>query len=262
MQNAHRNKPKDSKKSLTEMLSEGQIVNRAWLLRRGINRPLVDYYLRTGKLITISRGFYRRPGPALKWEHVIFSLINLEYQLHIGGKTALAYYGLFHFLQLARKVDIAIFCNRNLPSWINKLNDTYQFHIIKTRLFPASYRVGIRKEPFGSWDWPLPYSISERALLESVSQIQKEADFKSIDKIFDGAVNLIPEVLQELLEKCINVKTKRLFLWFAKKHSHKWFGKLEINKIDLGKGKRQIIKAGKLDNSFQITIPKGMSYEK
>jgi len=63
-----------SEKSLEQSLPEGQLVNRAWLLARGFNRPRVDYALRAGKLESVAHGVYRRPGPSLKWEHVVFSL--------------------------------------------------------------------------------------------------------------------------------------------------------------------------------------------
>jgi hypothetical protein len=62
-----------SEKSLEQCLPEGQLVNRAWLKARGFSRPRVDYALRAGKLEAIAHGVYRRPGPPLKWEHVVFS---------------------------------------------------------------------------------------------------------------------------------------------------------------------------------------------
>ena len=63
-----------AKPSLEQTLSEGQLVNRDWLLKRGFNRPRVDYFLRSGKLEPVAHGVYRRPGPPLKWEHMVYSL--------------------------------------------------------------------------------------------------------------------------------------------------------------------------------------------
>jgi hypothetical protein len=60
--------------SLEQCLPEGQLVNRAWAREHGFSRPRVDYALRTGKLEPVAHGVYRRPGPALKWEHVVYSL--------------------------------------------------------------------------------------------------------------------------------------------------------------------------------------------
>ena len=58
---------------------------RAWLAVRGFKRPLVDYYLRSGALVPVARGAYRRPGPPLKWEHVVYSLQELGYASMWGG---------------------------------------------------------------------------------------------------------------------------------------------------------------------------------
>ena len=37
---------------------------------------------------------------------------------------------------------------------------------------------------------------------------------------------LSPRRLQRLLENCHNVKVKRLFLWFAKRHGFQWLPQL------------------------------------
>jgi len=64
--------PPRSKNNLEQYLPEGQLVNRTWLKARGFSRPRVDYALRAGKLEAVARGVYRRPGPPLKWEHVVY----------------------------------------------------------------------------------------------------------------------------------------------------------------------------------------------
>jgi hypothetical protein len=37
-------------------------------------------------------------------------------------------------------------------------------------------------------------------------------------------------------------KSKRLFLWFSDRHDHSWRKELEIEGIDLGRGKRMLPK--------------------
>ena len=40
----------------------------------------------------------------------------------------------------------------------------------------------------------------------------------------DGGLNdLVPNQVQQLLEQCISVKVKRLFLYLAEKTNHSWF---------------------------------------
>ena len=48
---------------------------------------------------------------------------------------------------------------------------------------------------------------------------------------------------------------KRLFLWFAERHGHPWLERLDRGGIDLGKGKRMLVRGGKLDLKYQITVP-------
>jgi Transcriptional regulator, AbiEi antitoxin N-terminal domain len=54
----------------------------------------VDSYLRSEALQTVTRGVYRRPGPPLKWEHIIYSLQELGYAVHVGGRSALELQGI------------------------------------------------------------------------------------------------------------------------------------------------------------------------
>ncbi len=71
----------------------------------------------------------------------------------------------------------------------------------------------------------------------------------------EGAANLRPELIQSLFEACHQVKAKRLFLWLAGEKNHAWYYRIDKNRIDLGSGKRQIIKGGRLDEEYRITIP-------
>jgi hypothetical protein len=72
----------------------------------------------------------------------------------------------------------------------------------------------------------------------------------------EGLNNLSPNQLQPLLEKCQSVKVKRLFMYLAEKAGHEWFKYLDLNKIDLGKGKRSIVKNGVYVSKYKITVPK------
>jgi len=77
-------------------LPEGLVVDRTWLQERGFDRPAVDYFIRSGKLEAVAHGVYRKPGPALKWQNVVYSLSELGYRLHVGHLSALAFHGFSH----------------------------------------------------------------------------------------------------------------------------------------------------------------------
>lgn len=44
----------------------------------------MDYYLRTGKIEALVHELYRKPEPPLKWEQVVFSLTELDHDVHVG----------------------------------------------------------------------------------------------------------------------------------------------------------------------------------
>jgi len=248
----------ENRKNLEQCLPDGQLVNRAWLKERGFNRPRVDYALRAGKLVALSHGIYRRPGPPLKWEHVVFSLNEMGYTLHVGGRSALELQGLAHYLPLGDIQRIGLYSTGKIPGWTRIFSDSFTFEIHNKQLFEELPKPGVSTRPFGSWDWSIPFSTPELALLELLADVRETADFSIADTFFEGAVNLRPNLLGELLTRCKQVKAKRLFLWFSDRHDHAWRKELETEGIDLGRGKRMLVKGGVFDAAYQITIPKQM----
>jgi hypothetical protein len=41
----------------------------------------------------------------------------------------------------------------------------------------------------------------------------------------------------------------------ADRHHHAWLNRLDKDSIDLGTGKRMLVRGGKLDRVYQITVP-------
>ncbi len=74
----------------------------------------------------------------------------------------------------------------------------------------------------------------------------------------EGLATLRPDLAQRLLEQCRSVKAKRLFLYLAEQSNHSWFDKLEKAGINLGKGKRVVVKGGRLDTKYNITVPRSV----
>jgi len=247
-----------SEKSLEQSLPEGQLVNRAWLLARGFNRPRVDYALRAGKLESVAHGVYRRPGPSLKWEHVVFSLNEMGCPVHVGGRSALELQGLAHYLP-AGNIRIHLYGTAKVPTWVARFQAPFRFEIHAQRLFDPRPEAAVHSKPFGSWDWPIPYSTPELAMLELLSGVRDVADFSAADKFFEAAVNLRPDLLKGLLRVCTQVKAKRLFLWFSDRHGHDWRQVLKTDGVDLGRGKRMLIRGGAYDATYQITVPREMA---
>ena len=138
-----------------------------------------------------------------------------------------------------------------------RLPDRFTLH--KAQLFDAPVAEAVSTKPFGHWDWPLRYATPELALLELASEGKQNSDFDVLDKLFESATSLRPQLLMKQLKACHHVKAKRLFLWFAERHGFAWFKRLEFEVVNLGSGKRVIVKGGKLDKNYLITVPREMS---
>jgi len=258
MQNTEKNKPDNRR--LEEVLPDGLVVNRKWLQVKGYERSTIDYYIRSGKLENVGRGVYRRPGPPLKWEHIIYSLQELGYMLHIGGQSALDLQGYAHYLAIGREGKVVtLFGKDKLPAWVNKISDIIQFAAFPQKTFAKLPENSLTTHTFGHWDWELKISTVELALFELLSRVKDESDFSVADKYFESATILRPELVNALLHASTHIQTKRLFLWFADKHAHQWNRNIDRNKIDLGNGKRVIIKGGTLDKTYNITVPREMN---
>ncbi len=264
MQDTTLPKPFDSDKqslsneSLEKILPEGLVVDRAWLNAQGVSRPSIDYYLRTGRLQAVARGAYRRPGPALKWEHLVYSLQELGYPVYVGGRAALELQGYTHYLSMSGKQQIDLYGVRHIPSSLLTNSAPIKLEIHSVDLFSELPAEAVTTKPFGHWDWPIRYATPELALLELLAAVGKEADFSVMDKFFESAVTLRPSLVNKLLNICTQVKAKRLFLWFATRHNHAWLKQIDISKVNLGSGKRVIVTGGALDKQYQITVPREM----
>ncbi len=95
-------------------------------------------------------------------------------------------------------------------------------------------------------------------MLELLDELPNRESFQQADKLIEGLVNLSPRRLQKLLEDCKSVKVKRLFFFFADRHGHAWLKRIERERIDLGKGKRMLVRGGRLDPVYGITVPEDL----
>jgi hypothetical protein len=259
-------------------LPEGLIVTAAWLEKRGYSRSLRSHYVASRWLEQPARAVFRRPRGSLRWEHVVISLQTLlEFPASIGGRTALDLQGYAHYLPHDLK-EIHLYGDGQLPRWVAKLplKERINFHN-RARLLPGGkYSIsplpslaetdGEKDETFlpgalritrwGQWDWPLVQSSPERAILEMLDDLPGEVTFHLADVTMEGLVNLSPRRMQGLLEDTKNIKVKRLFFFFADRHKHRWLERIERKSIDLGSGKRMLVKGGRYDPNYQITVPK------
>jgi hypothetical protein len=251
------------------------LVDAAWLKRRGYSRQLLSHYVTAGWLTQPTRSVYCRPRGSLSWQQVVISLqALLDYPLLVGGRTALELQGYAHYLTHEQK-EVHLYGPKPPPKWLYQmpLNTRFVYHndrkLFRTTLpmkgltqleggkKPAA---GVAQDSWtiqswGQWNWPLALSTSERAALELLDELPKRESFHQAQVLIQSLFNLSPRRLQKLLLDCRSVKVKRLFFFFADQHHHAWLKRLDKKAIDLGKGKRMLVKGGKLDKTYQITVP-------
>lgn len=264
---------------LHDLLEEGLLAPTWWLEEHGYSRALIAKYVESGWLVSPARGVYRRPGPPLKWQHVVASLQLLAgCYLHVGGRTALVHHGMGHYVRMSGPETIYLYGPEVLPAWVNRLgleerfvvrNDAI-FYTLRARLdeqgtyvdfqgkplTPDRYsEFGLQQTAWGPWEWWLLYSSNERAIFEVLQDVPAKESVYEADVLMQGLVNLRPNRVTALLKACASVKVKRLFLVLAERHQHQWLKHLDLNDVDLGKGKRMLVPGGKLHPRYQITLP-------
>ena len=265
---------------LEKALPEGLVVDAAWLSKHGYSTSLRSQYVAAGWLEQPARRVYRRPRGTLRWEQVIVSLQTLlDYPpLIVGGRTALELQGFAHYLSPTIQ-EVHLYGGTPPPKWLHTLNVGVRFiyHNDK-RLFrndPNTTGLGhvrwnvrtgqtIPTDPIhsgsngppGPWDWPLTLSTPERAILELLDKLPERESFEHVDKLMEGLSTLSPRRLDKLLADCHSVKVKRLFFFFADRHPHAW--RKRLANVDFGKGKRMLVKGGKLVQPYQITVPEDL----
>lgn len=267
--------------SLSHLLPEGLLVDAAWLEQQGYSRSLRHQYAASGWLEQPARGVFQRPRGQLSWEQVVISLqILLKHPISVGGRTALELSGYAHYLQQTQQ-QIHLYSDNKIPSWLFKLNlpETFVIHN-RNRFLPvptvtpdllslddsaslveALIPNGLIVSPWGHWVWPLIISTPERAYLEMLDELPQHESFHMADVIMEGLTNLSPRRMQYLLETARSIKVKRLFFLFAERHNQAWLKHLDKSKIDLGNGKRMLVKNGKLHTKYQITVPEEFAAE-
>jgi len=265
---------------LLRELPEGFLASAAWLEGKGYSRALRNQYVKAGWLEQPARGVFRRPGGALKWQHVVISLQHhLDFPPLVGGRTALELHGFTHYVSRSGPQDVHLYHPGKLPGWLFKLecdanfishsslklfrNDPVHHDLgnVQANLKTGSiaggerYGPGVTPQNWGHWDWPITLSTPERAILELLDEVPRRETFHQADMFMESLRSLSPRRLQKLLEDCKSVKVKRLFLWFAHRHGFRFLNQIDETRIDLGSGKRSLIKGGHLDPKYLITVP-------
>ncbi|QQR89806.1 MAG: type IV toxin-antitoxin system AbiEi family antitoxin [Myxococcales bacterium] len=254
----------DIRAELAKLLPYGLLAARSWLMDKGLSRHGLDNLLKSGQLVSLAPGVYKRPETTLKWQGLVSSLQRMGNDLLVGGISALELQGHSHYLSLSSLRTVHLYGYDPLPSWANKVDlaETFKWHG-NARLWTAVNNKELKPDfsidlSWGDQSAPLKASSSERAICELLVDVPEKVSFEHAEQLMQGLVSLSPRRLDAILHQLKHVKAKRLFFWLAQRQGHAWFKKLDPASFDLGHGKRVVAKGGKLDRKYLITVPENM----
>jgi len=162
------------------------------------------------------------------------SLRLLERQvpgLHIGGKSALSWYGISHFVSQKSTLQLYGWAAAHLPGWFLERFPA-EYH--RKRLFDERPEKLMNVTPFEKQvDAPL-VSAPERAFLELLSEVGVRQPLQEARDLAESAYTLRADVIEKLLNRCTSVKTVRLCLRFGRELSLPWASKLTPARLPTG----------------------------
>lgn len=243
---------------LIKDIPNGVLLTSQWLQEHNVTNKLAWWYVHSGWLEKVAHKLYKKPGGSIAWYDVISVLQQqLKLPVHIGGKTALQFLGKSHYVpaQTVHQIDLYGTRKVQLPAWLNRIPECqFRFKVLTRQLFKNGSDEGIIRWQFHEFE--IQISSPERAMIELLSNVPQQYTFEEAYLLMENLSRLRSEVVQALLEKCSSVKAKRLFLYLAEKCQHEWLEEINVNKVNLGAGKRKIGAGGIFDSKYKISIPK------
>ena len=229
----------------------------AFLKKQGFSGSLLQSYVSSGWMTPLDRGVVIRLDDTVDWPGVLWGIQQLI-SFHVGGKTALELQGKSHYIRF-KETDIFLFSEQNtkLPNWLKKAMKSPRFIHVKTNIFPN----GVGLIDYGFGEFHLKISNPARAFIEYMFTLKNECIYDEAYHLMENLNSVSPALFQEVLETCQSIKVKRLTLCLAKKVGVNWIKELDLSKIDLGKGPREIILGGRFDSEYQITYPRNWDKE-
>lgn len=232
------------------------VITSERLSELGISSQLARKYVQSGWLEKLGSGAFFRTGDVLDWLGGLYALQSqLNLSVHVGAVSALELQGRTHFVPLGEGRNIILISDQqeHIPKWFatHQWSVTARHHCFN--LFDQLPDNSTNALNCG--DFSVIVSAPERAILEEMYLTGSNSDIEHALLLMEGLSTLRPSLVQPLLENCTSIKVKRLFLWAAERTQHTWMNQLNVNRIELGTGKRQLYKGGYLHPTYLITVP-------
>lgn len=217
--------------ALYTQLAPGTPLTSEDLAALGISADLAVHYVRAGWLNRLARGVYCRPSDKLAL-HPSLLLLQRKFEgLHVGGKSALDWYGVRHYLSQQPTLHLYGWAAARLPDWFTERFPA-EYH--RKRLFDEQPNALLHVGPFEKRSDAPQVSAPERALLEVLSEVGVRQALQEARELAESTHSLRADVLRELLQRCTSVKTVRLCLQLGQERSLPWAAKLDSTRLPTG----------------------------
>lgn len=236
----------------------GTVGVQSWLDEQGINRQLIKKFVDGGWVKRIGTGAYSLVNDEPSWLGGIYSLQKMkQYKVHVAGISALDLLGYSQYLTFGDTKFKLILLHpselRTIPVWFKNYFKKSNIHCVKSGLFDGSWELGLVNHKQGKFD--VLVSSPEKAILEAILLSKSKTDFEHVLELFESLATLRPSMLQQLLEQCKSHKVVRLFLAMAETVNHPWLRRIDVEKLQLGKGKYVLSDGGYYNSKYQISTP-------
>lgn len=233
---------KSKLKTLYTCFQPGTPLTSEDLAALGISADLAVHYVRSGWLKRLARGVYSRPGEPLSLHASLLALERKIEGLHVGGKTALDWYGVRQYVsQQQQAVHLYGWKATRLPDWFTK-HFPAEYH--RKRLFREKPSVLLHVAPLEGRSGAPRVSEPERAVLELLSEVGVREPLQEARELMESTHGLRADVLTELLKVCTSVKTVRLCLRMGADLSLPWNAKLNPAKLPTGSNRPWVGRSG------------------
>ena len=210
---------------------------------------LAAKYARSGWLERIGTGMYVLAGQRLGRDQGLLVLAREWPNLHVASRSALAWQGVEHELEVRPSLWLAGDRRGPLPGWF-------------TTVFPGEYRSWRLFSPsVGQQGLFTPPGVTEgvmvatkeRAVIELFRDVGVKVDPDQARNAFEMTAGLRTEMLGGLLQRCTSVKAVRLVLWWGHEMGNVDVATLK-RKFDLPTGSRSRW-VGALPDGSTLIIP-------
>lgn len=199
-----------------------------------ISADLAVHYVRAGWMTRLVRGVYSRPNDALALHPCLVLLQRGIEGLHVGGKSALDWYGVRHYVSQQPVLHLYGWTAARLPDWFTERFPA-EYH--RKRLFDEVPNDPLHAGPFEKRSGAPRVSTPERALLEVLSEVGVRQPLQEARELMESAYSLRADVLSALLQRCSSVKTVRLCLQHGRELALPWAAKLDPAQLPTGSGR-------------------------